>query len=40
MDAIDKVRETAEAMARVFIIEVMGRHAGFYWFTRGHCGCR
>lgn len=29
MDAIDKVRETAEAMARVFIIEVMGRHAGF-----------
>ncbi|RUO36076.1 ATP-dependent 6-phosphofructokinase [Aliidiomarina shirensis] len=29
MDAIDKVRETAEAMARVFLIEVMGRHAGF-----------
>lgn len=29
MEAIDKVRETAEAMARVFIIEVMGRHAGF-----------
>jgi len=29
MDAIDKIRETAEAMARVFIVEVMGRHAGF-----------
>lgn len=29
MEAIDRVRETAEAMARVFIIEVMGRHAGF-----------
>ncbi|RUO29073.1 6-phosphofructokinase [Aliidiomarina sanyensis] len=29
MEAIDRVRETAEAMARVFLIEVMGRHAGF-----------
>src|SRR5690554_527680 len=29
MEAIDRVRETAEAMARVFIIEVMGRRAGF-----------
>lgn len=29
MEAIDKIRETAEAMARVFLIEVMGRHAGF-----------
>ncbi|WP_113908328.1 ATP-dependent 6-phosphofructokinase [Aliidiomarina celeris] len=29
MEAIDRVRETAEAMARVFIIEVMGRQAGF-----------
>src|SRR5690554_2430447 len=29
VEAIDKVRETAEAMARVFIIEVMGRRAGF-----------
>ncbi|RUO39055.1 ATP-dependent 6-phosphofructokinase [Aliidiomarina taiwanensis] len=29
VEAIDKIRETAEAMARVFIIEVMGRRAGF-----------
>lgn len=29
VEAIDRVRETAEAMARVFIIEVMGRRAGF-----------
>ncbi|MBA3987519.1 MAG: ATP-dependent 6-phosphofructokinase [Idiomarina sp.] len=29
MEAIDRIRETAEAMARVFVIEVMGRHAGF-----------
>lgn len=29
MEAIDRIRETAEAMARVFLIEVMGRHAGF-----------
>lgn len=29
LEAIDRVRETAEAMARVFIIEVMGRRAGF-----------
>lgn len=29
MDALDKIRDTAEAMDRVFIVEVMGRHAGF-----------
>lgn len=29
VEAIDRVRETAEAMARIFLIEVMGRHAGF-----------
>jgi 6-phosphofructokinase 1 len=28
-DAIDKIRDTAESHGRVFIIEVMGRHAGF-----------
>ncbi|WP_417687086.1 ATP-dependent 6-phosphofructokinase [Pseudidiomarina gelatinasegens] len=29
MDALDKIRDTADAMDRVFIVEVMGRHAGF-----------
>ncbi|RUO57914.1 ATP-dependent 6-phosphofructokinase [Pseudidiomarina insulisalsae] len=29
MDALDKIRDTADAMDRVFIVEVMGREAGF-----------
>lgn len=29
LDAIDKVRDTADAFERIFLIEVMGRHAGF-----------
>jgi len=29
MDALDKIRDTAEAMDRIFIVEVMGREAGF-----------
>ncbi len=29
MDALDKIRDTADAMDRVFIVEVMGRYAGF-----------
>lgn len=29
MDAIDKVRDTAEAFERIFLVEVMGRQAGF-----------
>ncbi len=29
LEAIDKVRDTAEAHERFFLIEVMGRHAGF-----------
>lgn len=28
-EAIDKIRDTADSHGRVFIIEVMGRHAGF-----------
>ncbi|MBE7559906.1 6-phosphofructokinase [bacterium] len=28
-EAIDKIRDTAESHDRVFVIEVMGRHAGF-----------
>ncbi|WP_371189487.1 ATP-dependent 6-phosphofructokinase [Thalassotalea maritima] len=29
IEAIDKIRDTAEAFERIFIIEVMGRHSGF-----------
>ncbi|TRX56816.1 ATP-dependent 6-phosphofructokinase [Thalassomonas sp. M1454] len=29
IDAIDKIRDTAEAFDRVFVVEVMGRHSGF-----------
>lgn len=29
MDSIDKVRDTADAFERIFLVEVMGRHAGF-----------
>ncbi|MFC6440310.1 ATP-dependent 6-phosphofructokinase [Bowmanella sp. JS7-9] len=29
LEAIDKVRDTADAFERIFLIEVMGRHAGF-----------
>lgn len=29
LDAIDRIRDTARAMERLFVIEVMGRHVGF-----------
>ncbi|WOH38441.1 ATP-dependent 6-phosphofructokinase [Thalassotalea fonticola] len=29
IDAIDKIRDTADAFERVFVVEVMGRHSGF-----------
>ncbi|MDC0602730.1 6-phosphofructokinase [Aliiglaciecola sp.] len=29
LESIDKVRDTADAFERIFLIEVMGRHAGF-----------
>ncbi|WP_197492268.1 6-phosphofructokinase [Arachidicoccus ginsenosidimutans] len=29
LDAIDKIRDTADAHDRLFIVEVMGRHAGY-----------
>ena len=29
MDAIDKVRDTAQSMERIFIVEVMGNHSGY-----------
>lgn len=38
-EAIDKIRDTAESHGRVFIIEVMGRHAGFIAMDVGvSCG--
>ncbi len=38
MEAIDKIRDTAEAHDRVFIIEVMGRDAGYIALNSGIAG--
>lgn len=38
VDAIDKIRDTAEAYNRVFFVEVMGRHAGFIALACGIAG--
>ncbi|MFI5221692.1 MAG: 6-phosphofructokinase [Bacteroidia bacterium] len=38
VDAIDKIRDTAESHDRVFFIEVMGRHAGFIALASGIAG--
>ena len=35
LDALDKIRDTAEAFQRVFLVEVMGRNAGFIAFHVG-----
>ncbi|MFX1369935.1 MAG: ATP-dependent 6-phosphofructokinase [Promethearchaeota archaeon] len=35
LDALDKIRDTAEAFQRIFLVEVMGRHAGFIAFHVG-----
>lgn len=35
LDALDKIRDTAEAFQRVFLVEVMGRKAGFIAFHVG-----
>ncbi|WP_226960728.1 6-phosphofructokinase [Thalassotalea sp. LPB0316] len=35
IDAIDKIRDTADAFDRVFIIELMGRHSGHIAFNVG-----
>ncbi|MBX7154689.1 MAG: ATP-dependent 6-phosphofructokinase [Candidatus Kapaibacterium sp.] len=40
-EAIDRIRDTAESHGRVFIIEVMGRHAGFIAMDVGvACGAK
>ncbi|MCI4626223.1 MAG: 6-phosphofructokinase [Candidatus Magnetoovum sp. WYHC-5] len=38
IEAIDKIRDTADAHERVFLIEVMGRHAGFIALDSGIAG--
>jgi 6-phosphofructokinase 1 len=39
IEAIDKIRDTADAFERVFIIELMGRHSGHITFNVGiACG--
>lgn len=38
VDAIDKIRDTADAHQRIFVIEVMGRHAGFIALAVGTGG--
>jgi len=37
-DAIDKLHPTAESHSRVFVVEVMGRHAGWIALTAGLAG--
>ena len=38
VEAIDKVRDTAESHERIFLVEVMGRDAGFIALDAGICG--
>ncbi|MSQ78096.1 MAG: 6-phosphofructokinase [Flavobacteriaceae bacterium] len=38
IDAIDKIRDTADSHNRTFFVEVMGRHAGFIAMDVGICG--
>lgn len=38
LGAIDKIRDTASAHERIFIVEVMGRHAGFIGLDTGVAG--
>jgi 6-phosphofructokinase 1 len=35
IEAIDKIRDTAEAFERIFIVELMGRHSGHITFNVG-----
>ncbi|MDW7980253.1 MAG: 6-phosphofructokinase [Verrucomicrobiales bacterium] len=38
LDAIDKIRDTADSHDRIFVVEVMGRHSGFIAQAVGVCG--
>jgi len=35
LDAIDKIRDTADAFERIFLVEVMGRHTGYLALAAG-----
>lgn len=35
LDAIDKIRDTADAFERIFLVEVMGRHSGYLALSAG-----
>jgi len=35
LDTIDKIRDTAEAFERIFLIELMGRHSGYISLSAG-----
>ena len=35
LDAIDKIRDTADAFERIFLIELMGRHSGYISLSAG-----
>lgn len=38
LDAIDKIRDTADAFERTFLVEVMGRHTGYLALAAGIAG--
>src|SRR5262245_2387097 len=38
LDAIDRIRDTADAHERIFLVEVMGRHSGFIALAVGTAG--
>lgn len=38
LDAIDKIRDTADAFERTFLVEVMGRHTGYLALSAGIAG--
>ena len=35
LDAIDKIRDTADAFERIFLVELMGRHSGYIALSAG-----
>lgn len=35
LDAIDKIRDTADAFERIFLVELMGRHTGYLTLSAG-----
>ncbi|MBV2129841.1 6-phosphofructokinase [Arsukibacterium indicum] len=38
LDAIDKIRDTADAFERIFLVELMGRHSGYISLAAGIAG--